>query len=54
MPTSAGFDLLETDDPKALAEFALRWNDLMELPEKDVGNRVRDRDRRVVAVGHLP
>ena len=28
---SGGFDLLECDDPKALAEFALMWNDLMEL-----------------------
>jgi hypothetical protein len=28
---SGGFDLLESDDPKALAEFALQWNDLMEL-----------------------
>jgi hypothetical protein len=26
-----GFDLLESDDPMALAEFALMWNDLMEL-----------------------
>ncbi|MBI4481882.1 MAG: DUF3303 family protein [Acidobacteria bacterium] len=28
---SGGFDLLETDDPKTLAEFSLMWNDLMEL-----------------------
>ncbi len=28
---SGGFDLLESDDPKSLAEFVLRWNDLMEL-----------------------
>ena len=28
---SGGFDLLETDDPQGLAEFALMWNDLMEL-----------------------
>ena len=28
---SGGFDLLETEDPQALAEFALKWNDLMEL-----------------------
>lgn len=28
---SGGFDLLESDDPKALAEFALMWSDLMEL-----------------------
>ena len=28
---SGGFDLLETDDAKALAEFALVWSDLMEL-----------------------
>jgi hypothetical protein len=26
-----GFDLLESDDPQALAEFALMWSDLMEL-----------------------
>jgi hypothetical protein len=28
---SGGFDLLESDDPKALAEFALMWSDLMQL-----------------------
>jgi hypothetical protein len=28
---SAGFDLLETDDPKKLAEFAYQWSDLMQL-----------------------
>lgn len=28
---SGGFDLLESDDPQALAEFALVWSDLMEL-----------------------
>lgn len=28
---SGGFDLLESDDPKALVEFALMWSDLMEL-----------------------
>ena len=28
---SAGFDLLETDDPGSLAEFAYRWSDLMRL-----------------------
>ena len=28
---SGGFDLLETDDSQALAEFALMWSDLMEL-----------------------
>jgi len=28
---NGGFDLLETDDPKALAEFALMWSDLMDL-----------------------
>ena len=28
---SGGFDLLESDDPKALTEFALVWSDLMEL-----------------------
>ena len=26
-----GFDLLETDDPKKLTEFAYLWSDLMEL-----------------------
>jgi len=28
---SGGFDLLETDDPKKLVEFAYMWSDLMEL-----------------------
>ena len=28
---SGGFDLLETDDVEGLVEFALMWNDLMEL-----------------------
>lgn len=28
---SGGFDLLESNDPQALAEFALMWSDLMEL-----------------------
>jgi hypothetical protein len=28
---SGGFDLLESEDPKALAEFALMWSDLMEI-----------------------
>jgi hypothetical protein len=28
---SGGFDLLQSDDPQALAEFALMWSDLMEL-----------------------
>lgn len=28
---SGGFDLLETEDPKKLAEFAYRWSDLMDL-----------------------
>lgn len=28
---SGGFDLLETGDPQALAEFALQWSDLMDL-----------------------
>jgi Protein of unknown function (DUF3303) len=28
---SGGFDLLESDDPKALTEFALMWSDLMEV-----------------------
>jgi len=28
---SGGFDLLESDDLKALTEFALMWSDVMEL-----------------------
>jgi hypothetical protein len=28
---AGGFDLIESDDPQALAEFALQWSDLMEL-----------------------
>ena len=28
---SGGFDLLESDDVKALTEFALTWSDVMEL-----------------------
>ncbi len=28
---SGGFDLLESDNPQALAEFALMWSDLMAL-----------------------
>jgi Domain of unknown function (DUF3303) len=28
---SGGFDLLETDDPKKLAEFSFMWSDLMDL-----------------------
>jgi hypothetical protein len=28
---SGGYDLLETEDPQALAEFALLWSDLMQL-----------------------
>ena len=28
---SGGYDLLESDDAKALTEFALMWSDLMEL-----------------------
>ena len=28
---SGGYDLLESDDTKALTEFALMWSDLMEL-----------------------
>ena len=28
---SGGIDLLEADDPKALAEFSLMWSDLMDL-----------------------
>jgi hypothetical protein len=26
-----GFDLLESDDPKSLAEFAFMWSDLMQI-----------------------
>ena len=28
---SKGYDLVESDDPSALAEFALSWNDLMHI-----------------------
>jgi hypothetical protein len=28
---SGGFELLESEDPKVLAEFAFMWSDLMEL-----------------------
>lgn len=28
---SGGFDLLESEDPQALTEFALMWSDLMDL-----------------------
>ena len=28
---SGGYDLVETDDPQALAEFSLMWSDLMRL-----------------------
>jgi hypothetical protein len=28
---SGGYDLVESDDPQALAEFALIWSDLMQL-----------------------
>jgi len=28
---SGGYDLLESDDPKALTQFALLWSDVMEL-----------------------
>jgi len=28
---SGGYDLIETDDPQALAEFSLMWSDLMDL-----------------------
>jgi hypothetical protein len=28
---SGGYDLLESDDPRALAEFAMQWSDLMDL-----------------------
>jgi hypothetical protein len=44
---SGGFDLLESDDPKALAEFSLMWSDLLEqslipvLEEPDITNAVK-------------
>src|SRR5581483_2212366 len=28
---SQGYDLLETDNPEALADMALQWNDLMKI-----------------------
>jgi hypothetical protein len=28
---NGGFDLLESDDPRALVEFALMWSDIMDL-----------------------
>ena len=28
---SGGYDLIESNDPQALAEFALTWSDLMQL-----------------------
>jgi hypothetical protein len=28
---SQGYDLLESDDPKVLIEFALAWNDVMQI-----------------------
>jgi len=28
---NGGYDLIESDDPQALAEFALMWSDLMQL-----------------------
>ena len=28
---SGGYDLIESDDPQAIAEFAYMWNDLMRL-----------------------
>lgn len=31
LDVSGGVDLLETDDPKALAELALQWSDLMHV-----------------------
>ena len=33
---SGGYILLESDDPKAMAEFALGWSDLMELTASPV------------------
>jgi hypothetical protein len=28
---SAGYDLLESDDPQALAEFAMMWSEVMQI-----------------------
>ena len=28
---NGGFDLVESDDPRAIAEFSLTWSDLMDL-----------------------
>ena len=28
---SGGYELVESDDPRAIAEFALMWSDLMKL-----------------------
>ena len=28
---SGGYDLIDTEDPQALAEFAMQWSDLMRL-----------------------
>lgn len=33
---SGGFDLIETEDPRALAEFSLMWSDLMQLEIRPV------------------
>ncbi|WP_447984640.1 DUF3303 domain-containing protein [Nitrospira sp. Nam74] len=38
---SHGFDLLESDDPRALTQFALEWSDLM---EQHITPVVEDRD----------
>jgi hypothetical protein len=44
---SGGFDLVETDDPKALTAFALGWSDLMDLAvvpvvdDKELGEVLR-------------
>jgi hypothetical protein len=44
---SGGFDLLESEDPIALTEFALMWSDLMEvsivpvLEDQDLAEVVR-------------
>ena len=48
---SGGFDLLECDDPKLLAEFALMWNDLMDLSIVPV---LEDKELSEVFKGRTP
>jgi len=48
---SGGFDLIESDDVKALTEFALMWSDLMELKivpvieDADLGEVLKHRSK---------